>query len=369
MEKQAKKKEQIEFKNSPEILSRNLSELPNILLYVSEDSLEFDILVSHYKNLFKKNGEQFETITYVPDDEDVGKLFMELFNYSMFSSWKLILIREGNDFFKTFTKEGKKEIYANFKNNIGNLSEKIYLVVHINSKELSAKISSLFNNKFGILKNRNFYNDERKKALEDICRAEKIILDPEAVEEFIHRVPPNTGSYFRSITKLKNLIHKKHFTADEVVEILFPASEFNPFHLTDIIFSGNRQEFYKEFEKLSRDGENQTRNILSLLNSLLGRIDEVRKARLLFRRFPDSDSEIWKHLGMGNYSDGRKRHIKIRLKKEVSLFSTKALDFFYDFLIQMSIREKSSSMKTQDSSGIYFQTNIEKLFQILKKET
>jgi len=118
MEKQAKKKETIEFKNSPEILSKTLSELPNILLYVSEDSLEFDILVTHYKNLFKKNGEQFETITYVPDEEDIGKLFMELFNYSMFASWKLILIREGNDFFKTFTKEGKKDLYNNFKINI-----------------------------------------------------------------------------------------------------------------------------------------------------------------------------------------------------------------------------------------------------------
>lgn len=368
MEKQAKKKETIEFKNSPEILSRTLSELPNILLYVSEDSLEFDILVTHYKNLFKKNGEQFETITYVPDEEDIGKLFMELFNYSMFASWKLILIREGNDFFKTFTKEGKKDLYTNFKNNINNISEKIYMVVHINSKDLPSKVSTLFNNKYGILKNRNFYNDERKRALDDICKSEKIFLDPEAIEEFIHRVPPNTGSYFRSITKLKNLLHKKHFTTDEVVEILFPSSEFNPFQLTDIIFSGNRQEFYKEFEKLARD-DSQTRSILSLLNSLLGRIDEVRKAKLLFRRFPDSDSDIFKYLGMSSYSEGRKRHIKVRLKKEVALFSDKALDFFYEFLIQMSIREKSSNMKTQDSAGIYFQNNIEKLFQILKKES
>lgn len=369
MEKQAKKKDIIEFKNSPEILSKTLKELPNIFLYVSEDSLEFDIIASHYKGLFKKIGEQFETVTYIPNEEDISRLFLELFNYSMFASWKLILIREGNDFFKFFMKESKKDMYSNFKNNITNISDKIFLVVHINAKELSSKIGTLFNNRYGILKNRNFYNDERKRALEDICRAEKVTLDQDAIEEFIHRIPPNTGSYYRNITKLKNLLHKKHFSLEEVVEVLFPSNEFNPFHLVETIFSGNQQEFYKEFSKLSREGENQTRGILALLNFMLTRTDEVRKAKLLFKKFPGADKEVFHYLGMDNYSDGRKKHIKKRLKEETYLFTDKALDFLYNFLIEFNIREKSSNMKTQDSTGIYFQTNMEKLFLILKRDS
>jgi DNA polymerase-3 subunit delta len=367
-EKQVKKKEVLEFKNSTEILATNLKDLPNILFYVSEDSLEFDLVATHYKDLFKKIGEQYETITIVPEDEDVSKLFTELFNFSMFSSWKLILIRGGSDFFKPFLKVEKKDMYDNFKRNITGISEKIFVVIHMDSKELSSKIATLFDNKYGLLKNRNFWPDDRKKALDVLCRAEKIIFDADAIEEFIHRVPPNTGSYHRSITKLKTLLHKKHFTSKEVVDILFPTNEFNPFQLAEYIFQKNKLEFYKEFSKLNRDGENHTKGVLSFLTSMLARTDEVRKAKILFERYKNDDTEIFKHLGMATYSEGRKRFIKQRLRKETTLFSDKALTFLYDFLINLNIREKSSQMKTIDVEGLYFQSNIEKLFTILNED-
>lgn len=368
-EKQAKKKEIVEFKNSPELLNKNLSDLPNVLLYVSEDSLEYDIVASHYKDLFKKIGESYETITIVPDEEDISKLFTELFNYSMFANWKLILIRNGSGFFKSFLKVSEKKMYDNFQRNIATISEKIFIVVHIDAKELPSKIATLFDNKFGILKNKNFWPDDRKKALDDICRAEKLIFDPDAIEEFIHRVPPNTGSYYRSITKLKNLLHKKHFTSKEVVDILFPSSEFNPFHLVDLIFQGNRLEFYKEFAKLKREGENQSRGILAFINSMLARTDEVRRAKILLKRLGDNDSEFFKSLGMSSYSEGRKRFVKNRLKREANLFNEKAITYIYDFLISLNIREKSSNMKTLDTEGLYFQTHIERLFLILNEES
>lgn len=368
-EKQAKKKDILEFKNSPELLHKSLQELPNVLLYVSEDSLEYDIVATHYKELFKKIGEQYETITIVPDDEDVTRLFTELFNYSMFANWKLILIRNGTNFFKPFLKVSEKKMYDNFQRNIRSISEKVYIVAHIDSKELPSKIANLFDNKFGVLKNRNFWPDDRKKALDDICKSEKIIFDADAIEEFIHRVPPNTGSYYRSITKLKTLLHKKHFTSKEVVDILFPSSEFNPFQLVDSIFQGNKSEFYKEFAKLKREGENQSKGILSFLNSMLNRTDEVRKAKVLFKRLGDNDKEFFKQLDMDSYSDGRKRFIKSRLKREANLFNDKAISFIYDFLISLNVREKSSNMKTLDSEGLYFQTHIERLFMILNEES
>ena len=365
-EKQAKKKDILEFKNSPEILNKNLTELPGILLYVSEDSLEYDLLAGHYKDLFRKIGEQFEIISFVSEEEDISRLFTELFNYSMFSNWKLILIRSGNDLFKSIA--GKKDMGEFFKRNIQNISEKIYIVVHIDSREVSSKITSLFNQKYGILKNRNFYIEERKKALEDICRSEKVVLDQDAIEEFIHRIPPNTGSYFRGITKLKNLLHKKHFSSKEVIDILFPSNQFNAYQLTETIFQGNKAEFYKEFAKLKQEGENQTRGILFFLSSMLSRLDEVRKAKILFQRLKDNDSEIFKHLGMDSYSDGRKRFIKNRLRRESNLFSDRAILFLYDFLIKLNMREKRSQMKTIDSEGLFFQTNMERLFLILEED-
>jgi DNA polymerase-3 subunit delta len=364
--KQAKKKSITEFKSYWELKDKKLTELPNIFIYVSLDSFEFDQITDYYKNLLNHSGEPFEVVVYVSENGDLEKLFSELFNFSMFTSTKLVIIRSGVDFFKPILTAAKKEMFENFKRNISGLSEKFFLLIHYDGKELPAKLGSLLNDKYAIIKSKTFYPEERKRALDDILRIEKITLEADAYDEFLHRIPPNAGAYAKSVLKIKNLLGKKHYVLKDIEDILFPSYEFNPFQMGDAIFSHDKTGFYKELSKLQRDSE-EPASFLSLLTALLNRTDEVRKAKLLFARLKDDmgDVEFFKQMGMQSYTDPRKRFVRSRLRKETNLFSEEALSYLYDVLIQLNIRAKSSAVK--DERYAFFLARIEKLFLLMEQ--
>jgi DNA polymerase III subunit delta len=361
VEKVSKKKEIQEVKNFLELSQKGLDKLPRIFLYVAQDSFEFDLVVDHYRSEYKKLGEPFESVVYVSEPGDQEKLFSELFNFSMFSSWKLVIVKSGSDFFKTILTPAKKEFFENFKRSIPNLSDKISLLIHYDSKELPAKMGTMFDNKYGLLKSRNFYHDERRKGLEDVLKAEKVSFENDALDEFIHRIPPHIGAYLKNVQKLKLLLNKKHFTNEDIHEILFPTNEFNPFQLVEFIFQNNRAEFYKEFHKMKAH-EDSLAQILSFLTAFLNRLDEVRKAKILLQRFrtDQENDEFFRFLKMDSYSEARKRFVKNRLRREVSLFTDENLSLAYEIAIDLNLRSKTSSIK--DERHFYFLSRFNQLF-------
>ena len=316
-----------------------------------------------YRTELTSNGEPLEIVVYVAETGDFENLFSEMFNFSMFSSQKLLIIRSGSDFFKPILLAGKKEMYDSFRRNVVNLAEKVYVLLHYDAKDVPAKLSNLFENKYALLKSRNFYADERKPALDGILRTEKVSLDDAARDEFLHRIPPSTGTYIKAIRKLKLMLNKKEFNLEDIEEVLFNRAEFNPFQLVDLLFSNNKHEFFREFSKF-KPGSDSTYIYLSLLTALLNRVDEVRKAKILLKRFRDeNDTEFFKYLGMSSYSDGRKKYVKGRLRRETKLFTTTALDFLYALILDLNIKAKSSSVK--DEGNFYITREFDKLFLIL----
>lgn len=203
----------------------------------------------------------------------------------------------------------------------------------------------------------------KKAALESILKFEKITLDPAASDEFIHRIPPNTGSYLKNIQKLKLLLNKKEYTLEDIEEALFGNVDFNPFHITDLFFSGDKREFFRELAKLKKSEESMM-NTLSLLNALLHRADELRKSKIAFTRIKDNDDKLFEVLGMSSYSDKRKYFMKNKLRKELSMFNDFILSFIYDSLIELNIRVKSSSNKAD--TQILMQEKFQKFFLLLR---
>lgn len=362
-EKTTKTKDIKEIKNFFEISHLNIDNLPRILIYLSLDSFEFDLLVDHYREKLYKLHETYEFVVYVSEPGDQEKLFSELFNFSMFSCWKLVIIKFGSSFFQPILSPSKKEIFENFKNSIPNIDEKIFLLIHYDSKELPTKLVTLFNNKFAILKSRNYYPEERRKALEEILKNEKVSLEPDAIDEFIHRVTPHIGSYIKNIRKIKNLLNKKNFTLEDIREVLFPSSEFNPFQLVESIFKNDKVEFYKEFYKI-KPHEDSVSQILAFLSVFVNRLDEVRKAKILFQKYPnEQDSEeFFRQMNMSSYSEPRKRFVKNRLKKESALFSDEIVSYAYQIAIDINIHLKTSSLK---DINYFFIPKFNSLFLLL----
>ncbi|MCX8000851.1 MAG: DNA polymerase III subunit delta, partial [Leptospiraceae bacterium] len=213
---QVRKKEVQEFKTVLEVLRLNtLEKLPRIFIYVSQESFEFDLIVDHYKQLYNKLTEPYEIVVYVAEEGEQESLFSELFNMSMFSSWKLIIIKFGNNFFKPILSKGYEEYVKNFKRSLPHLDEKISLLIHYDKKEIPFGLSALFLDKFALLKSKVLYPNERLKELESILKTEKITFDVDASDEFIHRIPPYSGAYIKNVQKLKFLIPKKHYTKED----------------------------------------------------------------------------------------------------------------------------------------------------------
>ena len=352
-----------EFKSSLEILSRASAGIPvPVFICCSENSFEFDQIVDFYKKRLSEQGERFEVVVIVSEPGDAEKLFSEIFNLSMFSNRKLIIIKSGADFFKPILTASKKEYFDNFKRSIATSSENIFILIHYDAKEVPQKLLSMFNHKLGLLKSRNFFPEETKRNLEEILASEKISFDPAAIDEFIHKTPPNAGAYSRNVKKLKTYQNKKHFTLEDINHILFNTSEFNPFILADMIFKNNKQEFLKEFTKFHPEPN----SLLSLLSILLGRLDEIRKARILFKRLRDSDdAKFFELLGVSSYSDARKRFIKNKLKREARYFNDRSIDFFYTMLIEINTKIKSDSNK--EGIEFLFLRNLESLFFMMSE--
>ncbi len=360
-----KKKEIQEFKTILEVLRLNdLEKLPKIFIYVAQESFEFDLLVDHYKQLYNQLNEPYETVIYVAEEGEQESLFSEMFNMSMFSSWKLIIVKSGSNFFKPIFTEAYKEYVKNFKRSLPHLDQKISLLIHYDKKEIPTALSSLLNDKFAFLKNKVLYPNERLKELENILKNEKITFEPSASDEFIYRIPSNFGAYIKNIQKLKTLIPKKHYTKEDIQEGLFASSEFNPFHLVDCIFQNNRLEFHKEFSKI-KEHEDSTGYILSFLTNFLNRLDEVRKAKILFQVYKtqEESEEFFKHLKMEGFSSGRKYYVKERLKKEIHVFNNEVLNFCYDMIIDLNINVKSGSIKEKK---FYFLSKFNALFELIR---
>ncbi len=361
VEKQAKKNEIQEFKNFSEVLDLTTEKksFPKIFFYVSEDSFEFDLITDLYRNFYQKQNQPYEVIVYVAEGGDFEKLYSEIFNLSMFSQNKLLIIRSGTDFFKPFLTASKKEEFETFKKSIPNIPEGISILIHYDSKEIPAKLGQLFIQKYSVLKNRNLYADERLPSLESILRSEKVNMDLEAKEEFLHRIHPNTGAYTKSIRKLKSILFKKDFVIKDVEDVLFNQSDFNPFYAVDYLFKVQKYEFFKEISKIKIGNSGQP-EILSFLNTCLNRANEVKKATILFTRFQglNQDHEFFSLMGFSSYSEGRKKFVKSRLQKESRVFSKLIQKKLFFLLKNINLKVKT----TTSIDKFFLGSEFEKIF-------
>ncbi|MEM7182228.1 MAG: DNA polymerase III subunit delta [Spirochaetota bacterium] len=334
------------FQNYMEFEDNSKQSLQNTLFYCSHDSFEFELIVNVYRNALTHRGEPLEVIVFVAEPGDLERLFAELTNLSMFSSLKLIIIKAGQEFFKPILAAKNKTLYASYKRNFQEISDKTFLLVHYDAKDVPDRLFSVFGYQLGYLKNRNYYPNERRKALDSVLRHEKVSMQPAAMDEFLYKVSPNMGSYMKSIQKLKLLLGKKQFSLEDVEEALFNRSDFNPFHMADLLFQNDRREFFKEFSKLNFSEDNK-HSFLSLLTALLNRTDEVRKAKLLFHRLKGDDGKTFQLLGMSSYSDKRKAFVRNKLTRETKLFQDQTLDDLYALLTELNIRFKTGIMASQ----------------------
>lgn len=368
MEKIEHKKKPIEIANLYQILSKKKLPLPNILVYVSEDSYEFELALDHYKEVLNQSGLQADTHVFVSETGDIPKLFAELFTPDMFYPTKLLVIKNASSFFKPLIdpkEKGEwKDIQMGFSNGITEISNETFLLIHYNNKDLPATFSKLFNGNYTYYKPKVLFPSDIPKVLDEIFEQEKVTFDEDARDEFVYRLTPNSGTYIKSIKKLKLTLGKSKFNKNEIEKVLFLQSSLNPNLLVDYLFQGRKGDFFREFAKFNLDNS----EILIFLSRFLTRLDDIRRYKTIKVQ---SQGEVSmqmmdEYMGMSMFSDAKKNFLRRQLNKESNIMTIKALIGIYEIIVEMNLKYKSG---LKDEEGkIYFQKKILDIFHYIYEE-
>lgn len=354
-----------EFPNCLSFLEAKKNSAPQVLLFAAQDSFEFDVLLDYYKEQLSKNQETFEIIVYTGEGGEMDSFFSHCFTPDMFYPTKLIVIKSGTTFFKAFLgNQNKKpnDLYANFQHHLPQLSDKVYILVHYDSWDLPANIKKLFGGIANAIISKNFYPNETRKNLELLSKKYDIQLSPEAMDEFLHRIPPNMGSYMKSLNKLKTFLGKKKFELEDVENVLLGRSALNYNSLVTLFFQNRKAEFFKELKKLS----DIRVEFGILISKLLERLNELRTFRVIHKKNKSDmdESLLYELLGVEHFSEGRKFHVLKELRAEAKYFNDKSMEEIYDILLNLNLRHKTNS--NTESLQLVIQNSFLKMFKLLQ---
>jgi len=344
-----------EFKSLAEI--QKLEKLPQIMLYSSSDSFEFELLAEKYKNALTHSSGTYEVIVFVSEPGDADRFFSEIFNFSMFATTKLFIIKSAQQFFKPMVSQ-TKDYLDNMKLKLENIPENYIILIHFEA-DVPAKIAGLFGSA-GLLKSRNYYPNETRDALNEILKNEKITFDQDAFDEFIYKTHPSHGAYTKNLQKLMLYLNKKHYNREDIDSVLFNNTELNASVLVDLIFQNREYEFFKELSKYRSEAD----KLLLFLTILLNRVNEIRKFRVLSRQSQINEEAIIQMLGMNGFSEKRQRFVLSRMKKESTYFTDRVLDSLYEMLIDLNIRSKVTGDK--EEVMMFFSMKMTELFHLMK---
>jgi DNA polymerase-3 subunit delta len=340
----AKEKKIIEFANFLEFTDSNPKELPLVLCFVSQDSFEFEALLEFYRSKMVGTGEVFESIVFTGESGEVDSFFNHAFTPDMFYPRKLLIVKSGLQFFKPFFSSNSRknnELFTNFVHHLPQLSDKVHIVVHYDHWEIPAGVKKLFNNELTLIISKNFYPSETRKQLEILLRKLELHLSVDAMDEFLHRIPPNMGSYMKSLTKLNSYLNKKKFEVEDIRNVLFGRTGTNYQLISSLFFQNRRAEFFKEISKIT----DIKAELGIILVKLLDRLNELRTYRLFQKKFKGAipEDELFAVLGMQSYSSGRKYHIKKELVVEARYLKDRSEELLYDSLVQLNLKHKTNS--------------------------
>lgn len=363
-----KEKKTFEFSNFLEFREAFSSRpLPQITGYVSIDSYEFEEITEFYREWLRKEYLQFETIVFTGETGDLQTFFSQVFNPDMFYPTKLLIIRSGLSFFKPFIGTGSKktnDLFKQFTDQFSFISDKTYILFHYDHWDIPQNLRKLFQNQLAVVLSKSFFANQTKQALEKILKYEDLSMSPEAMDEFLFRTPPYFGHYLKNIRKLRMFTNRKKFELSDIEQILITESKTNYQELANYFFQFRKQDFFREFSKIT----DINAELGTILAKILERLNELRIFKIYHRKFHGiiPQEELFLALGMGSYSQGRKYHIFQELSNQSKYLTDFAIMEIYNGLIDLNFKHKFSSHP--ESLKIYSKQKFLNLFSVLENK-
>lgn len=333
-----------------DFLEKNKTTYPNLVAYISPDPFEFDLLIQHYKQKFLNEGNPFEVIIFVGEENDSAEFINLILNPDLFSPKKLIIIKTGVEFFgKSLDSEKTTGMFHTFQSALTNVPDSIQILIQFQDKGDAKKITrfeKLLPGTASLIHSKTFYPNKFGEKLQLASKYVGLHLEAGAKEEFYYRITPHLGTYLSALQKLKLFFaDKKEISKEELLEVLNLKAETNLFQMADAYMANQKKNFLNEFSKLG----NSQSQALGFFSILLTKLDEVRKAKVLNRRYNNNIPEevLYKKLNWETYASGRKYILRSHLNHSLGIFNEKQIGNTYDTIITLNQKFKSITGKDE----------------------
>lgn len=332
-------------------------ETPPVVLISGIDPSTFDLVLERIRTLLKKSTGTVETTIYSGEPGDGEKFLTDVFNIPLFSPYRLLVVRRGQDVFKEFLGGSKQQDY--YRSEFSRVPDSTWILIQYDGKP-PAGFLKVFADRLLHFQTRELYPRDVIRTIEGLERKYHLQLDEEALFELRERVEPRTGAIEQSLARLQELLPEEkqgRVNRDDIRELLFPSPGLNAFRLIDGLFEQNHNIVRRELKRWNPSVD----NYFLILKLILNRIDEIRKASIALSH-GTTDRELTTLLGHSGKPPFVQKKIQERLHEEIRRFDSDKQGKIYDLLIQTQIDFRSTGNSGIKSQHTLFQERILRTF-------
>lgn len=332
-------------------------ENPGVIMVSGSDTAAADGLIDRFRLRLSKEIGQYETILFSGETGDDQRFIEEIANVPLFSPYRFILVRQGEELFRTPL--ASKAQYAGYTEAFANPSPRTAIFV-VYAGSPSQKLVKLFH-AAGFLHfvTRDLFSNQISDQIRAIAKRLHLNLGEEAVHVVRESVEPKSGAIEQALQRLRDTLAnnelERPISLDAVREVLFPGQGVNAFAFVDALFALDHRSVERELIHFNPAAD----NFFSILKIILNRTDEIRKARIGIG-MGMQDAELIDFLGLKGRPPFIQKKILSRLKMEVNTFPPLRLEGVYEMLIQIQNEFRSNVPAARHS--LIFQRHISDVF-------
>lgn len=303
---------------------------PDVILISGSDTGVLEALLERIRHRLHKDIGPFETVVFSGEGGDESRLQQEIFNIPLFSPYRLLIVRQGEELFRNIL--ASKSIYNSFLHEARSMPDRTLLVIQYDGQP-TKKMTAIFHDQLLHFITRDLYANQIIDAIRNIAGSLHLHLDEESIHLLRESVEPKNGAIESTLHRLKEMLdedqRRQPIGVEQVREALFPGMGCNSFALVDALFSLDHRTVQRELIRFNPSED----SFFGILKLILNRANEIRLAKSGIG-MGMNDDELLSFLALKNRPPFIQKKILSRLKAEINRFTTPRLRIIYDFIIE-----------------------------------
>ena len=297
---------------------------PLIVVVDGKDTALFNFISQFIETQVYKNV-PVEISIFTGEQEDYSHFINDIYNYSLFVSYRLFVVRQSHIIIKNI---------KNFV--IKDIPPKTWIIFEYEGsfplKALKIPEGQIFHFETKIL-----YENQIDKFIYEFAKKYRLVFSEEAITEMKVLFPPKESLLRTAIMNIARSLSQEqqsqeyYVTYEDIRRVFYPTAGWDIFKMIDAILNRDLQTFLIEIEKYNPPED----NYYNLLKNLLLKIEEIRKYQIA-KRLNFSQKELLKYIQADKKPVFIQNKILQQLERIVPHYSLEKLQKIYQFLVEIS---------------------------------